>query len=173
MYGLINLHKWRFSLVTEIFYSSFLAPLRPSEVSSLCSKETVTTTGAGNRYYLSSVAVILWYSRFTCMCLSKSVPTVYKFLCNLVDEKVRSGSTLLKILNQLIICIIGILHMRNGTPWRIKMESWKALLMGSCLLLLSSVLSFALFSHTVYIPVSCKVSSPKYIEPEKQLLNSR
>lgn len=127
----------------------------------------------GNRYYLSSVAVILWYSRFTCMCLSKSVPTVYKFLCNLVDEKVRSGSTLLKILNQLIICIIGILHMRNGTPWRIKMESWKALLMGSCLLLLSSVLSFALFSHTVYIPLSCKVSSPKYIEPEKQQLNSR
>ena len=33
--------------MTEIFYSSFLAPLRPSEVSSLCSKETVTTTGAG------------------------------------------------------------------------------------------------------------------------------
>ena len=163
--------------MTEIFYSSFLAPLRRewSFFIVLQGNRHYYRGGVrgGNRYYLSSVAVILWYSRFTCMCLSKSVPTVYKFLCNLVNEKVRSGSTLLKILNQLIICIIGILHMRNVTPWRIKMESWKALLMGSCLLLLSSVLSFALFSHTVYIPLSCKVSSPKYIEPEKQLLNSR
>ena len=167
--------------MTEIFYSSFLAPLRRewSFFIVLQGNRRYYRGWGGrgvkgrNRYYLSSVAVILWYSRVTCMCLSKSVPTVHKFLCNLVDEKVRSGSTLLKILNQLIICIIGILHMRNGTPWRIKMESWKALLMGSCLLLLSSVLSFALFSHTVYIPLSCKVSSPKYIEPEKQLLNSR